>query len=181
MGKRRKGDEFMTTIPDTPLTHEDSAQSIRIELQRMAQSIRGFGLLTTERRRQLTTSGYVDDDYLRDIALLIEANPAIAAAAQLTSAEIADHLSFSGAHKGVGTELKLSGQKLDDTLVAERASIGERALRAQKIARSINTPVPDQSVVPHLEALDREFARGRRKRRKPEQVIAARKKAEVKP
>jgi hypothetical protein len=74
----------------------------------------------------------------------------------------------------------------DDTLLAERASIGERALRALKIARDINTPAGRDSLVPHLEAIDQEFSRGRRKRppgKKPEDPSAAKAqpKTEVKP
>lgn len=167
----------MTTIPDTPSQHEDNAQAIRVDLQRLAQSIRGFALLTSDRRRKLTTSGHVDDDYLRHIALLIDAQPEVAAVTQLSSAEIRDHLHFSGAYQGVGEELMLGGRKMSDTLLAERADIGERALRAHKIARDMNTPAGRESLVPHLEAIDREFSRGRRKRA----VAKKEPKTEVKP
>lgn len=176
----------MTTIPDTPSQHEDNAQAIRLDLQRLAQSIRGFALLTSDRRRKLTTSGHVDEDFLRRMALLLDAQPDVAAVTQLTAAEIFDHLRFSGAHQGVGEELMLNGRKMSDTLLAERATIGERALRALKIARDINTPAGRESLVPHLEAIDREFSRGRRKRaaaKKPDGEAAAKKepKPEVKP
>lgn len=173
----------MTTIPDTTPTHEENAQILRRDLQRMAQSIRGFALLTSERRRQLTTSGHVDDDFLRHIALLIDANADVATASHLTGAEIRDHLLFSGSYQGVGEELMLHGRTTADTLLAERASFGERALRALKIARSMNEPAGRESLVPHLEAIDRDFSRGRRKRaakKKPDDVTAE-KKPEVKP
>ena len=117
------------------------------------------------------------------MALLIEAHPDIATSSQLTSAEILDHLNFSGSYGGVGEELMLHGRKIVDTLVAERADIGERAIRALKIARSINFPAGNDSLVPHLEAIDRDFARGRRRRaaaRKSGDVTAA-KKQEVTP
>jgi hypothetical protein len=55
-------------------------------------------------------------------------------------------------------------------------------LLALKVARNINTPAGRESLVPHLEAIDREFSRGRRKRtvaKKPD-VLSA-KKSEVKP
>ena len=177
----------MTTIPDTPSLHEDNAQAIRLDLQRVAQGIRGFALLTSDRRRKLTTSGHVDDDFLRNIALLIDANADVATPSHLTAAEIRDHLHFTGAYQGVGEELMLNGRKMSDTLLAERADIGERALRALKIARDINTPAGHESLVPHLEAIDREFSRGRRKRaaaKKPDGAASAKKqaaKAEVKP
>jgi hypothetical protein len=178
----------MTTIPipDNPL-HEESAQTIRLDLERMAQGIRGFTLLTPERRRKLTTSGHVDEGFLRHIALLIDANADVAAASRITGAEIRDHLSFSGAYQGVGDELMLKGRMMNDTRLAERADIGERALRALKIARDINTPAGRDSLVPHLEAIDREFSRGRRRRaaaKKPEDVVVPenpKPKPEVKP
>lgn len=175
----------MTTIPDTPgsTPYEDNAQAIRLDLQRLVHDIRGFTLLTPQQRRKFTVSGHVDEGFLRRMTLLIDAHPDIATMSQITSAEIRDHLSFSGAYGGVGEEMMLNGRKMVDTLTAERASIAERALRALNIARSVNTPAGGASLVPHLEAIDREFSRGRRKRaaaRKPEDPAAAAKKA-VKP
>lgn len=173
----------MSTIPDVPTVHEDNAQAIRLDMQRLVQNIRGFTLLTTERRRKLTISGHVDDDFLRSMALLIDAHPDVATTCKITGAEIRDHLNFSGAYQGVGEEMMLNGRKAADTLLAERADVGERTLRALRIARDINTPADRASLVPHLEAIDREFARGRRKRvtRKKAEVPAAAKVTEVKP
>lgn len=180
----------MTTIPEspdvpnTPESHEDTAQAIRRALLRLVQGIRGFALLTPERRRKVTVSGHVDDDFLRSLALLLEAHPDVAAMTQLSSGEIGDHLRFSGSYHGVGEELMLNGRKMIDTLIAERASIGEKAIVALKIARSINTPKDRASLVPHLEAIDRDFVRGRRRRpavKKPDEIAAAKKKEEEKP
>ena len=172
----------MTVIPDTPSAHEDKAQAIRLELQRLMQEIRGFSLLTGGRRRKVTLTGHVDDDFLRSMALLIEAQPEIATSSRITSAEILDHLNFTGSHRAVGEELVLNGRKMLDTLLAERADVGQRALLALKIARNINTPADRASLVPHLEAIDREFSRGRRKRTaKKTGDPATVKKSEVKP
>lgn len=159
----------MTTIPpEVASTYEDDAQSIRGNLLQLVQGIRGFTLLTTERRKKVIVSGHVDDDFLRSMALLIEAHPNVAAVCEITPAEIRDHLSFSGSYQGVGEELMLNGRKMMDTVLAERADIGERALRALNIARSINHPAGKSSLVPHLEAIIREFVRGRRRRGKPQ-------------
>jgi hypothetical protein len=154
----------MTTIPDVTTTHEDNAQTIRLDLQRMAEGIPGFTLLTPEQRRKFTISGHVDDDFLRNMALLLDAHADVASLIQLTAGEIRNHLTFSGAYLGVGEELTLNGRKMIDTLTSERAKIGERAMRGLKIARDINTPAGRDSLIPHLEAIDREFSRGRRKR-----------------
>jgi hypothetical protein len=173
----------MTVIPDSPSAHEDKAQAIRLELQRLMQEIRGFSLLTGGRRRKVTLTGHVDDDFLRSMALLIEAQPEIATSSRITSDQIRDHLNFTGSHRAVGEELVLNGRKMLDTLLAERANVGERALLALKIARNINTPADRASLVPHLEAIDREFSRGRRRRataKKPDQPAASTK-PEVKP
>lgn len=179
-----------TTIPEPPSQHEQTAQALRLDLERLAQGIRGFTLLTSERRRKLTTSGHVDEDFLRHIALLLDSNPDVAGPSRINGAEIREHLSYWGAYQGVGDELMLKGRMTNDTFLGERADVGERALRALKIARDINTPAGRESLVPHLEAIDREFSRGRRKRsKKPEDAVtAARKaaqkaaqKAEVKP
>ena len=173
----------MTTIPlPDPSPHEDNAQAIRLELQRLVQNIPGFTLLTTERRRRVSVSGHVDDDFLRSMALVLEAHPDVAAVSQITATAIRDHLQFTGAHRGVGEELMLAGRKMDDTLISERASVGERALRALNIARSVNYPSGSAALVAHLEAIDREFARGRRRRASVKKPVdpATAKKPEVK-
>jgi hypothetical protein len=169
-------------IPDSASTHEDNAQAIRAELARLVQGIPGFTLLTPARRRRITVSGHVDEDFLRSMALLLDAHPDVAAMCEITSAEIRNHVSFYGSHVGVGEELMLNGRKMIDTLLGDRSSIGERALRALKIARNLNTPAGSEALVPHLEAIDREFTRGRRKRaiRKPGDVPAAAKASGVK-
>jgi hypothetical protein len=173
----------MTTIPEVPSTHEDNAHAIRLELQRLVQGIRGFSLLTTEGRRAVTVTGHVDDDFLRNMALLLDAHPDIVTPSRITGAELRDHLSFMSAHQGVGEELMLNGRKMVDTLVAERADVGERALLALKIARNMSTPSARAALVPHLEAIDRDFSRGRRKRvsKKKADETAVPPKKEVKP
>ncbi|HEX6100993.1 MAG TPA: hypothetical protein VF432_32045 [Thermoanaerobaculia bacterium] len=175
----------MTTIPiPDPSPHEDNAQAIRQELQRLMQGVPGLTLLTTEGRRRIAVSGHVDPDFLRSMALLIEAHGDIAVASQLTSAEIREHLSFAGPHQEVGEELMLNGRKMIDTVIASRASVGERALLALKIARSINTPAERAALVPHLEAIDREFSRGRRRRpaaKKPDEDVPKKPEPEPKP
>ena len=169
----------MTTIPPEVIpNYEDHAQSFRDTLLQLGQGIPGFTLLTTERRRKVIVSGHVDDDFLRRMALLIEAHPNVAAVCEITPAEIQDHLNFSGAYQGVGEELILNGRKMADTVLAERADIGERTLRALKIARSINSPAGNSSLVPHLEAIEQEYVRGRRRRRKSQPEDSP---AEVKP
>jgi hypothetical protein len=172
----------MTVIPDTPSPHEDKAQAIRLELQRLMQEVRGFTLLTPERRRKISVTGHVDDDFLRSMALVLEAHPDVATTSQLTATEIRDHLNFTGSHRSVGEELVLNGRKMLDTLLAERASVGERALRALTIVRSINYPADRAALVAHLESIDREFSRGRRRRataKKPGELATV-KKSEVK-
>ena len=154
----------MTTIPDAPSAHQMTAEAIRQDMLALVQGIRGFTLLTPERRRQVSCSGHVDDDFLRFIALLIEANPGVGVPMNLTAAMIYDHLNFSGAYQGVGAEMMLNGRKMDDTLLSERADIGQRSLHALQVARSISSPAGDTSLVPHLEAIDRNFSRGRRRR-----------------
>ena len=166
----------MTTIPDTPSSHGGNSQAIRSNVQRLVEGIRGFILLTPEQRRKFAVSGHVDDEFLRRMVLLIDAHPDIATMSQITSAEILDHLDFYGSYDGVGEQLMLNGRMTMDTRTAERASVGERALRALNIARSLNSPAGRESLVPHLEAIDREFSRGRRRRpsgKKPEDAAAA--------
>jgi hypothetical protein len=150
---------------DTELSHQQNADIIRLDLKRMARGIRGFALLTAERRRRVVVSGHVDDDYLRRIAGLLDHHPDLAAIAGLSSDEIHEHLRFTGAYQGVGRELVLHGHTMTDTIINERSSIGQRALRVHQIARTLNHRAEGTSVIPHLEALDRDYTRGRRRRR----------------
>jgi len=106
----------------------------------MAREIRGFALLTTERRRRIVVSGHVGDDYLRSVAGLLDHHPELAVNARLSSEYLGEHLRFSGAYHDVGQELILHGHKMTDTITNERASIGQRALHVYQIARTINHP-----------------------------------------
>lgn len=150
---------------DTELSHQQNADIIRLDLQRMARGIRGFALLTPERRRRVVISGHVDDGYLRRIVGLLDHHPDLAAIGGLSSDEIREHLRFTAAYQSVGQELILHGHTMTDTIINERSSIGQRALRVHQIARTLNHPAGASSVVPHLEALDRDYTRGRRRRR----------------
>ncbi len=150
---------------DAELSHQQNADRIRLDLKRMVRGIRGFALLTAERRRRVVVSGHVDDDYLRSIIGLLDHHPDLAATAGLSGDEIREHLLFTGAYQSVGQELILHGHTMTDTIINERSSIGQRALHVHQIARTLNHPAGASSVVPHLEALDRDYTRGRRRRR----------------
>ena len=156
----------MSNIPDIPesLTHQDNAQAVLLDLRRLVGGVRGLTLLTEAGRRKLTIAGHVDDQFLRSIAVLLDNNPQLADSSEITGAEIRDHLNFSGSYQGVGEDLILNGQKVADTRLVERASVGRRALRVLKIARSASEPAERAALVPEMQAIDRLYSRGRRRR-----------------
>ena len=154
----------MSNVTETPLTHTQAADEIMLTLRRLIQAMRGYTPLTTEGRRRINVYGHVDDEFLRQIAVMLDVNPNLAAGGGITSAEVRDHLSFYGAHEGVGDELILLGQGVKDTLVNERALIGQKALQVFAIAKALTKPADREKVMPHLDNVQKNFARGKRRK-----------------
>ena len=158
----------MSSVLETPSPHPQNAQEIMVALRQLIHGMRGYKLMATGRRRKITISGHVDDEFLRQVAVMLDVTPHVAAGAQLTGAEIRDHLSFYASYEGVGDELILLGTGAKDTLLNEHADFGERALRAVTIAMAITKPEDREKLIPHLDNIRKNFSRGkRRKTRKP--------------
>jgi hypothetical protein len=154
----------MSNVTETPITHTQAADEILLTLRRLIQAMRGYTPLTTEGRRRITLYGHVDDEFLRQIAVMLDANANLAAGVRLTGPEVRDHLSFYGAHEGVGDELILLGQGVKDTLNNERGEIGQKALQAFAFAKTLTKPADRERLMPHLENLQKNFSRGKRRK-----------------
>jgi hypothetical protein len=158
----------MSNVTETPATHAQTAEEIINALRQVVRgSLPGYKLLAAARRRRINMSGHVHEDFLRQVAVMLDVNPALVAAVGLTGAEIREHLSFLAAYEKVGDELMLLGRGVKDTLVDAHAQVGQRALQAVAIARTITRPEDREKLMPHLDNIQKSFSRGKRKVRKP--------------
>ena len=159
----------MSNVTETPstLTHTQSAQDILTKLRELVQALPDFKIIVARRRRQLNLAGNVDDDFLRNVAIMVDATPHLSISAQITGDEIREHLGFHGAYDGLGDELILLGRGAKDTLLEARGAIGQRALNAVAIAKTLTKPEDREQLMPHLDNIQKNFARGKRKVRKP--------------
>ncbi len=146
------------------ITHTQAAQEIRVILRRLIQAIRGYTPLTIQHRRRINVVGHVDDEFLRQMAILLDTNTNLAAGVGMTGAEVLDHLGFYGAHEGVGDELILLGEGVKDTLLKERAQIGQKALQAFAFAKTLTKPSDREKMMPHLDTIQKNFAHGKRRK-----------------
>ncbi len=163
----------MTTIPPTPINHEDVANAMIVELRDLAQSIPGFAYAAKGRRRKISSAARLPDAFLEAVAVACDASPQLAVASEITAADLRSMIVFSRAFTTVADEMNLVARGLLDTVAEQRAQTGQRALRAYAVAKSINRPEDRELLIPHLANMQRTIARGRRRTR-PAWVCAAR-------
>ena len=156
----------MTTIPPTPINHEAIAEAIMLQAREIAQSINGFGYAATGRRRKISSTANLPDEFLEAVAVACDASPQLAAASELTGAELRSLITSSRAYTSAANELRLIGRGLDDTVAEHRSEVGQKALRAYAIAKSINRPDERELLIPHLENMKLTLNRGPRPSKK---------------
>lgn len=164
----------MSAVTETPVLRAANPHELLLMVRELVQGMKGYEPLPDGRRRKLNVSGHVDDDYLRAIAIMLEASPDLEVASKLTAAEVREHIQYHGEHAGIGEELIILGRGAKDTLVRERSSVGRRALQAVVIAKTLDAPEDQVVLFPHLKDMQRNFIRGKRRRAKPEPPAPAR-------
>jgi hypothetical protein len=107
-----------------------------------------------------------------------DANAGFAARVKLTGPEIRDRLEFRRQFLTLTREQHLVAKGLEDTIAEELAEIGQRALKAYKVAQTMEADA-DEDLIPHLQAMQRALNRGRRKKVKKDDSAAAAKKGAV--
>jgi hypothetical protein len=151
----------MTTIPETPVNHQQDAIDLTIKVRQLIQSIDGFTFAGPGRRTQIRTSGSLPDKFLSSTAASCDALPEFSAAAQLTGNEVRQALAFQVAYAPLADELELLAKGIRDTLAEHRSRIGYRALRAYAIAKTFSRPEDRATFLPHLRNMKRDFGRSR--------------------
>ena len=159
----------MSTIPDQPSPHEETAQAMLVQLRQLAHSIPGFTFVPARRRRQLSAAASVSDDFLQAVSVACDAQPRLASTGEITGAELRDMVSFARQFTSVADELVLLADGLRGTVAARRSEVAQRALRVYSNAKRIQRPEEKERLVPHLADMKRTLAKGR----KPEKKTAA--------
>jgi hypothetical protein len=84
--------------------------------------------------------------------------------AEITGDEIRQGISFCNAYGPAADEVRLKSAGLQQAVKSHRHDIGQRALRAYRVARNFHTPQEEQQLVPHIENMKRLLARGPKKK-----------------
>lgn len=155
----------MSTIPPTPINHEEVANAIIQQLRSMAQSIPGFGYAAKGRRRKISSVATLPDAFFEDVAVACDASPQLAVASNLTAAELRNVIILSRAYKSVANEMNLIERGILDTVAEIRAEAGQCALRTYSMAKSINRPEDRELLIPHVANMQRSLGRGRPSKR----------------
>lgn len=161
----------MSNVTETPMTHEEKAQLMILQLRQMAQTVIGYGLIPVGKRRQVSASAAVSDDFLATIGTALDGWPNFATAAELTGAEVRDGMSFIHAFGPLADEMFVIARTMRDTVTAKRAELSAKARRAYKIAKGFNDPADQSPPIIHLDAMKRALTKPRRK--KTEEKIPA--------
>lgn len=153
----------MSTIPPEPLTpHEITAQAMMMQLRETVQGIAGYAFVGRGQRRKLNTAASLPDRFLQSVAVACDASSHLAGSSQITGSELRDTIAFARAYTSVADELEVIARGLRDTIAARRGDVGQRALRAYSMAKSINRPSDREVLIPHVNEMKRALGRGRR-------------------
>ena len=130
-----------------------------VRLRDLAQAVPGFGYAAKGRRRKISSAATVPDAFLEAIAVACEASVQLAAASELSASDLRSVITFARAFTSLANEMALVAKGLSDTIAEHRYTLGQRALRAYAIAKSINKPEERELLIPHLENLRRALGR----------------------
>lgn len=154
----------MTTIPEIPIADfEQFSAALLIQMRQIAQSINGFGFITTARRHAIANSASVPDAFLKSTAIVCDAQPELGISAGITSEELRKVIDFTRAFNSVADELELLARGLRDTVAEQRFSVADRALHVYALAKTFNRPGARVMLMPHLKTLKRDLGRSRTK------------------
>lgn len=167
-----------TPTPVSASEHETRALEMMVRIRDMARTFEGFTFAGKGRRVQIAAFATLPDEAFELMALACDSNPDLAAAGQITSAELREVITSSRVYGSVVVEMKTQAKGMDDTLAEQRATVGRKLLNAYHIGKRLNHQDPSQTLVPHLNALAAVINRSRAKKAKPgEDVLLAAKKA----
>jgi hypothetical protein len=159
-----------TTTPATSSEHEARAFDLMVKMRELARTIQGFNFAGKGRRVQIANFANLPEEFFELMAVACDTYPEVAAAAQLTGAEIRSVITASRAYKAVANDMVTQARGLDDTVAEYRGDIGRRTLNAYEIAKRLEKQI---GPIPHLPAIRRALNKGRPKKDKQEDGAAA--------
>lgn len=153
----------MPTVPEVPLSHAEAGRELMLRVRALRESIPGLVLIPNERLKELVNAASVSDEFLQNVSIGVEATPDLASASKLDPADVRDVIEFSRSYAPAIGEVELLFRMLRHTNIVRRAKVGQEALKAFALAKGLNRPRKSDLLVPHIEAMRRSLARGRRK------------------
>jgi hypothetical protein len=157
----------MSTIPEqSPSPHEETAQAMLVQLRQLAHSVPGFAFIPARRRRQLSASASVSDDFLQAVSVACDAQPRLGPSGEITGAELRGMVTFSRQYNSVADELVLLAEGLRGTVAVLRSDVCRRALRVYANAKRIESPEEMEKLIPHLADMKRTLGRAKRSEKK---------------
>lgn len=168
----------MTDLP-TPATssqHEARAFDMMVKVRELTRTIDGFNFTFAEKGRRVKIANYASlpDEFFELMAVACDTYPEVAAAAQLTGAQIRAVITASRAYKAVVMDMQTQAKGLDDTVTEFRAEAGRRVLNAYQMAKRLNKQESRQTLIPHLGEIRRSLGKkGRPKKEKDVVPVAA--------
>jgi hypothetical protein len=149
--------------PASAAEHEARAMEMMVKIRELVRSFDGFTFAGKGRRVQIAQFNSVSDEVFELMALAAESNPDVAASWPVTAAELRAAIVISRAYRSVFIEMQTQARGVDDTVAEFRGDIGRRVLNAYGIAKRQNKQEPRQTLIPHLDAVQRALNRGRKK------------------
>ncbi len=149
--------------PTSAAEHEARAMEMMVKIREMARSFEGFTFAGKGRRVQIAQFNSIPDEVFELMALAAESNPDVAASWSVTAAELRAAVVISRAYRSVVLEFHTQGKGLDDTVAEFRGNAGRRLYNAYELAKRQNKQEPRQTLIPHLDAVQRVLNRGRKK------------------
>ena len=164
-----------TTTPVTSSEHEARAFDMMVKMRELARTIEGFTFAGKGRRAKIANFANLSEVFFELMAVACDTYPAVAAAAQLTGAEIRSAVTAARAYKAVAKDMVTQAKGMDDTAAEVRGEIGRRTSNAYEIAKRLEKQL---GPIPHLAAIKRALNKGRGKKDQPEagELAAAAKK-----
>jgi hypothetical protein len=140
-----------------------------VKMRELARTIEGFNFSGKGRRVQIANYANLSDEFFELMAVACDTYPDIAAAGQITGAEIRTAITAARSYKAVATDMQTQAKGLDDTATEVRAGVGRRCLNAYQIAKRLEKQEHRQTLIPHLSAIKRALNKGRPPKKKPEE------------
>jgi hypothetical protein len=134
-----------------------------VKIRELARSFDGFTFAGKGRRVRIAQFNSIPDEVFELMALAAESNPDVAATWPVTAAELRAAVVISRAYRSVVIEFHTQAKGVEDTVAEFRGNVGCRLYNAYELAKRQNKQEPRQTLVPHLDAVQRALTRGRKK------------------